>query len=108
MVARGELSVSEKFSKFLVDEDEYFMMSKEQQERAFKKFCNAPLDEIEDTAAEVEESQVGQDRPLKNLSVQTSQACITSIPSAILTEIFVEANRVLEDDCGIHKFGLDK
>ena len=107
MVSRGELSVSEKFSKFLVDEDEYFMMSKEQQERAFKKFCNAPLDEIGDTAAEVEESQISQDRPLKNLSVQTSQACITCIPSAILTEIFVEANRVLEDDCGIHKFGQD-
>ena len=42
MVSHGELSVLEKFSKFLVDEDEYFMMSKEQQERAFKKFCNAP------------------------------------------------------------------
>ena len=30
-----------------------------------------------------------------------------SIPSAILTEIFVEATRDLEDDCGIHKFGQD-
>ena len=74
MVSRGELSVSEKFSKFSADEDEYFMMSKEQQERAFTKFCNAPWDEIEDTAAEVKEIQISQDRPLKNLSVQTLQA----------------------------------
>jgi hypothetical protein len=83
------------------------MMSKQQQESAFKKFCNVPLDESEDTAAEVEESQISQDTPLKNLSVQTSQACITSIPSAILKDIFVEANQVLEDECGIHKFGQD-
>ena len=107
MVSRGELSVFEKFGSFLIDEDEYFRMSKQQQESAFKKFCNAPLDESEDAACQAEESQITQDTPLKNLSVQTSQACITSIPSAILTEIFVEANRVLEDECGIHKFGQD-
>jgi hypothetical protein len=34
------------------------MMSKQQQESAFKKFWNVPLDESEDTAAEVEESKI--------------------------------------------------
>ena len=107
MVSRGELSVSEEFSSFLIDEDQYFMMSKQQQESAFKKFCNADLYDSEHAPVEAEESEISEDKPLKNLSVQTSQACITSIPSAILMEIFIEANRVLEGECGIHKFGQD-
>ena len=111
MISRGELSVSEQFSSFSVDEDEYFRMNKQQRENAFKKFCNAPLEDDNDAAVDVLESQAGQNAGntllLQNLSVQVAQSSITAIPPAILTEIFVEANQLLEDEQTMHKFGQD-
>ena len=47
VVSHGELSVLEKFSSLLIDEDQYFMMSKQQNESAFTKFCNADLNDSE-------------------------------------------------------------
>ena len=64
MVSRSELSVSEEFSSFLIDEDQYFMMSKQQQESAFKKFCNADLYDSEHAPVEAEESEISEDKPL--------------------------------------------
>ena len=108
MISRGELSVTDNCSGFLVDEDEFFKMNKQQQESVFQKVCSAPLDQRgEAKTAGTVESQDGQEELLKNLSVQPSQACITCIPSPIINEIFVEANRVLGEECGIHQFGQD-
>ena len=108
MISRGELSVAEDFSSFLTDEDEFFKMSKQQQQSAFKKFCDAPLSQRENalTAPDVQiEIQGNQGRILRNLSVQPSQACITCVPHSILEEMFIEANALLEEEGGIHKFG---
>lgn len=109
MISRGEFSVADNFSGFLVDEDEFFKMNKKQQESALQKFCSASLDESGDaTPVETVENQVRQEElQLRNLSVQPSKACITSIPAPILREIFVEANRLLEENGEIHQFGQD-
>jgi hypothetical protein len=32
----------------LVDKDDFFKMTKEQQEKAFRKFCNIPLDQSDE------------------------------------------------------------
>ncbi|CAB3997479.1 Hypothetical predicted protein [Paramuricea clavata] len=104
---RGELVVSEDFSDFMVDEDDFFKMTKEQQEKAFRKFCNIPLDRSDEqqsgTTDETPDANV-----LRFLSLQPSQSCITSIPSAILQETFSQANEILSNEQGIHKFGSDR
>ena len=108
MISCGELSVAEDFSSFLIDEDEFFKMSKQQQQSAFKKFCDAPLSQRENalTAPDVQiEIHGNQGGILRNLSVQPSQACITCVPHSILEEMFFEANALLEEEGGIHKFG---
>ena len=110
MLSRGELCVSVQFNSHLVDEDEYFRMNKQQRENAFKKFCNVPLEDNSDDAFESLESQSSHNagtKVLPNLSVQVGQSSITGVPSAILTEMFVEANRILGDEQAMHKFGQD-
>ena len=81
MISRGELVVSEEFSKFLVEEYEH-------QNKAFEKFSaflliNVQIDSIDENNP--------RSNNLHYLSVQPSQSSITSILSAILQEFFIQA-----------------
>jgi hypothetical protein len=106
MISRGELLVTDEFADAMVDEDDFFKMTKQQQNASFKKFCSVPLRRKES----VEEifCSKNQDDILENQSVQVSQVSITSIPYTILQSMFVDANRILAEDNHIHQFGDDK
>ncbi len=81
MISRGELVVSEEFSKFLVEEYEH-------QNKAFEKFSAFLLINVQIDS---------RSNNLHYLSVQPSQSSITSILSAILQEFFIQANEILSD-----------
>lgn len=104
MISRGEFVVSDEFTYFLVNEDDFFKMTKQQQAKAFHKFCSVPLHQDEDSQSGNTDECLD---VLNHLSVQPSQACITSIAFPILQEMFVEANGILSNESGIHQFGTD-
>jgi len=106
MISRGELTVSDEFRGFLVEEDSYFKMTKIQQERAFNKFKSAPLspDTVVDANDKTDVSG-HEELVFSNLSVQVSQVHTTIIPLQILNAIFKEANTILEDESRMHRFG---
>ena len=88
-ISRGELVVSEEFGEFLVEEDDYFKMAKEQQNKAFEKFCSIPLHQCDDVQIDTVDENNPRGNDLHYLSVQPLESHVTSIPSAILQEIFI-------------------
>ena len=106
-ISRGELSVAEEFVNYQVDEDDFFKMTETQKNKAFQKFCAAPLTREVIPEAERHEGSDAQSSPDEVMSIGPAETCITSIPQTILKEMFVEASCMLKQDDSLHQFGND-